>query len=372
MADDSPAPAPVQTPPNAPSPPQTERDTVVDPRVVALRGLFPDYDDLILQSVLQSANGNQDRAIDVLLGMSDPDYRSEQPAQTSPQPVPALSQEDLDEQFARQLVMQEQQQQQARWMQSQPQGGPAVYQRPAGRGGGAWAPAPGSQQPQPQQGQGQAPMAEFQEQFIKIAETGKKTFGNIFSKVKAKIQELDQGNSRIATSSSQPTMQQQWSPPALQPQPHQPAAYFDPNPNPNISPSVSPARTPASQVQGYDVGASPSPPTSQSPPPLASTPSISTNQQLQPQPTPHPQPTPPISSAATPPPPATSQGAPIDVGKLGLLPKRPVSLLRDPNAGSPSPPVIAASHSGQSYNDDDDGLEYAENPFEDDGKGGKK
>jgi len=58
--------------------------------------MFPDYDDLILcivlcsftlfninisrsQSVLQSSGGNQDRAIDTLLGMSDPEYRSEQP-----------------------------------------------------------------------------------------------------------------------------------------------------------------------------------------------------------------------------------------------------------------------------------------------------
>ena len=29
------------------------------------------------QSVLQSVSGNQERAIDALLGMSDPDYRSE-------------------------------------------------------------------------------------------------------------------------------------------------------------------------------------------------------------------------------------------------------------------------------------------------------
>ena len=43
-------------------------------------------------------------------------------------------------------------------------------------------------------------------------------------------------------------------------------------------------------------------------------------------------------------------------GKLGILPKRPVSLVRDP---SPKP------------SDDDDDLEYAENPFETEDKGVK-
>lgn len=82
--------------------PQRPRESPVDPRVVALRAMFPDYDDLILcvldyrgssvviklnvnrQSVLESVGGNQDRAIDVLLGMSDPDYRSEQPPAAAP------------------------------------------------------------------------------------------------------------------------------------------------------------------------------------------------------------------------------------------------------------------------------------------------
>jgi len=71
------------------------REAPVDPRIVALRAMFPDYDDLVLcvstlhgraapyligvdrQSVLDSVGGNQDRAIDTLLGMSDPNYKSE-------------------------------------------------------------------------------------------------------------------------------------------------------------------------------------------------------------------------------------------------------------------------------------------------------
>jgi hypothetical protein len=42
--------------------------------------------------VLQSVGGNQDRAIDALLGMSDPDYRSEAPAPVAPQAPAFVSQ----------------------------------------------------------------------------------------------------------------------------------------------------------------------------------------------------------------------------------------------------------------------------------------
>jgi hypothetical protein len=36
--------------------------------------------------VLESVGGNQDRAIDALLGMSDPEYKAEPPAAVSVQP----------------------------------------------------------------------------------------------------------------------------------------------------------------------------------------------------------------------------------------------------------------------------------------------
>jgi len=60
-------------------------------------------------------------------------------------------------------------------------------------------------------------------------------------------------------------------------------------------------------------------------------------------------------SASVPPPPATSSGRPasnIDPGKIGLLPKRPVSL------------VNAESQSSHTHDEDEEELEYAENPFE--------
>lgn len=94
-------------------------------------------------------------------------------------------------------------------------------------------------------------------------------------------------------------------------------------------------------------------------------PPLTTHQQLQRQPSPQP---------------VVPPAAPIDGGKLGLLPKRPVSLLRDPNAPVPgasstTPPnavVLNATHTAKPVDDDDDGLEYAENPFDAEPVDGKK
>lgn len=84
---------------------------------------------------------------------------------------------------------------------------------------------------------------------------GKKTFGSLFSKVKAKIQEFETGKPVNASSSTPSVQQQQWTPP---PQPaQQQAAYYDPNPAPRqvASPIQTPGVTPppTQGVQGYDV-----------------------------------------------------------------------------------------------------------------------
>ena len=70
-------------------------------------------------SVLQSVDGNQERAADILLGMSDPEYNSQS---HNAEPVPQqreMTQEELDEQFARRLVFEEQQQAQFQHQQQQ-------------------------------------------------------------------------------------------------------------------------------------------------------------------------------------------------------------------------------------------------------------
>ncbi|KAJ8521827.1 hypothetical protein ONZ45_g1530 [Pleurotus djamor] len=322
--------------------PQIE-ETHADPRVAALQAMFPTFDDLVLQSVLESVNWDQDRAIDMLLGMSDPEYKPE----TRPSQPPAT---DLDEQFARQLFLDEQRAQQASWQ--------AAHPAPPGGGRRSSMQPVYQVNPQaPQQGpQNQGLIsADLQQQFTKVAEAGKKTFNNIFSKVKAKMQEFDSparsdqsttqptwgapsssqqyyGGNNYATSQQPPATQQpvpQQVPLAQQP------AYYDPNPE--RSPSISPQ---------------PSPIPAASPPPAAvSNPWMTSTSTSQPSQLPGTDPT----SRASPGPGGGS--VPIDGNKLGLLPKRPVSLLR-PETGSGAPTQMQRQEST------DDDLEYVENPFE--------
>jgi CUE domain len=67
-----------QTSPNVPSVNggHNRSEAPEDPKVAALLSMFPDFDTSLLQSVLESVAGDQDRAVDVLLGMSDPSYTS--------------------------------------------------------------------------------------------------------------------------------------------------------------------------------------------------------------------------------------------------------------------------------------------------------
>ncbi|KAJ7015841.1 hypothetical protein C8F04DRAFT_1171172 [Mycena alexandri] len=335
-----PAATPEPTAAPTPAAPPREREMVADARLGVLRAMFPDFDDSLLQSVLDSVNGNTDLAIDALLGMSDPDYTSDVPQAQAEAP---LTQEALDEQLARTLMLEDQRQEHA-WRAQQPpqhqqQQRPQQQRRATGDSGG---------------GGGDA-MQEFQETFNKFAESGKKTIGSLFSKVKAKIQEFDQpaGNS---SSSGDPygdpyhgnaeayeragQSQQSPFPPAsrhaqtAQYQPRQtPAqqqvqqeraampAYYDPNGGGDDDIVLG-----GEGGRGYD--ATPTTPAGAG------------------------------VAVGSPPLPTTNSGAPaLDGGKLGMLPKRPVSLLR-----TNSPPSTAAGGAPPS-SDDEDALEYAESPF---------
>ncbi|KAJ3519892.1 hypothetical protein NMY22_g12995 [Coprinellus aureogranulatus] len=372
---------------SSPSPPQDVPAPAGDPRVAGLRAMFPDYDDSILLMVLESVNGNQERAIEALLGMSDPDYKPDTPV-TTQAPARPMSQEELDEQLARRLMLEEQEEQQARWYAHQQQ---QQQQRP-------WPQRQNSRPPEGQQtsprpaGSTQASdtMADIQQSLSKAAEVGKKTFGDLFTKVKAKINEFEQGRQSGSGSQGQQSQSQwaggydqqytatgytQYHHHGSNPPPGAgsgaAASYYDPN---AASPVISeqaispPNRTPAPAVQGYDVSSTgkcdgfkqeEKEPMSKlwflpflsrvllrrrsltdicnlvhsaSPPQVTSS---ST------------------STAPSVPRPSTSP-APIDGGKLGLLPKRPVSLIRDPQPAGARRSI-----------DSDDGLEYAENPFED-------
>ncbi|KAJ7646800.1 hypothetical protein FB45DRAFT_891442 [Roridomyces roridus] len=312
IAASPPAPAPIEGIPElepvepapeaaAAAPPPRERERVVDSRLAGLRAMFPDFDDGLLQSVLDSVNGNTDHAIDVLLGMSDPDYTSTQQVQ-APQ-----TQEELDEQLARTLMLEDERQEHE--------------------------PRPQAER-QISSGSERDTLQEFSEQFNKFAESGKRTIGSLFSKVKAKIQEFDQpaggqsgwgvgGDTYPYDANQNPYPD----PPQQQQQQGQYTAY-------QTSQQRQQAQTQAQTPAYYDPNATGD--RDLSPPGSASATATGYD-------------------AAPASPPKTNVGSPqIDGGKLGMLPKRPVSLLRtnEPPAGGAPP------------SSDDDELEYAENPFE--------
>ncbi|KAF9264927.1 hypothetical protein L218DRAFT_900141 [Marasmius fiardii PR-910] len=287
-------------------------DVPSDPRIAPLKAMFPDFDDTLLISVLDSVGGDQDAAIDTLLGMSDPNYKSEARPRE-----PVLSQTELDEQFARQLYIRDEQRQRARW---------EAQQRPR----------PVRQSSQ--LGGEKDVMTEVSEQFKQIAETGKKTFGNIMSKVKAKISEYDQQRQTQGQSSSQA-----YYGPAVSgdPYPHDTTQQSN---NPQYQPYHHPAQLQAQQPAFYDPNAQ-----STSSSPVSHEPS----ERIFPPPSQEPRGyDTSLESPSTSTSPSTGSGTGMDTGKLGLLPKRPVSLL--PQTNQPSQPA-----------DDDDKLEYVENPFED-------
>lgn len=109
------------------------REETTDPAIAPLKAMFPDFDDTVLyvtftqyslrhglilintrsHSVLESVNGSQDAAVDILLGMSDPTYVSTH-HETPSQPAVANPSLDLDEQLARQLMLEDQRQEEER------------------------------------------------------------------------------------------------------------------------------------------------------------------------------------------------------------------------------------------------------------------
>ncbi|KAI0743999.1 hypothetical protein C8Q80DRAFT_1184470 [Daedaleopsis nitida] len=338
-----------------------EHDASVSPQVEALRAMFPDFDVAVLQSVLESVDNDQERALDILLGMSDPDYVSTQTAGQvqNPQQPPL----DVDEQLARQLMLEDQQHQQRRRYatgQSWPRRGDEQVPYQPRQHAPENAHPPANEQ--------RTDLQELQRTMGQIAESGKRTFSSIVSKVKAKINEYEQTRTVGGGQSSNASTMPQWgsAPPANVDRHTASQAYQQqyyglgpnahsqpPQPSPNAEPHQISLNDGHSQVQGYnlDPPAVQSQPSSQSPPSTSPipTPAVrSTSPQaasgLSPAASPRP-------SSDVPRPPPTATGSPVNAAKIGLLPKRPVSLLN-----TNSPPASRPS--------DDDELEYVENPFE--------
>jgi len=300
VMDDSPPPA--DPTPAQPTPVQSVEETLTNPQVAALQAIFPAFDPVILQSVLDSVGGDQDGAIDKLLGMSDPEYKEQHSTHAD--------QTELDEQFARNLLIQEQEEANRRRQQSRPPQVPVPYQQREHTPG--------------QNPSGTNPnMQEVADTFNKLAESGKKTFSSLFSKVKAKIQELDQPRPDSGSPSTgngggvfpNPPSHQDRHSMMTQAQYQQPPSDAQP-------------------IRGYDMTYQP-PPTSASQQP--STFSTKPDQRAS---------SPDITLASNH---SNQQTSNIDPAKLGILPKRPVTL------GDSSSPQRRSTEE----------LEYAENPFED-------
>lgn len=62
--------------PAAPPPPVTQprEDERVDPAIASLVAIFPTFDHDLLREILRECGGNEEQAVDILLGMSDPSH----------------------------------------------------------------------------------------------------------------------------------------------------------------------------------------------------------------------------------------------------------------------------------------------------------
>ncbi|KAI0088154.1 hypothetical protein BDY19DRAFT_907113 [Irpex rosettiformis] len=362
------------------------------PSVAQLKGIFPDFDDALLESVLASVNYNEEAAVEALLGMSDPSYVSSQPQQPAAAAEPTSL--ELDEALARQLQLEDDRQAShgRGWQPVRPASGQTWPRRSADSREGEvpYATREGHPQPQTQdQGQG-SDFNEIRETFNQIAESGKRTFSSIFSKVKAKINEFDTGN----RSQQQPGGYDQHPPPSwgvsssTSPPPsdgprmdrHSTSQYYSPSQPPTQPPvddgwtrigrglthqpvsqavtTTQPTQTVAPGLRGYDVGdeesiniAAPVPVIPHTQPPTSEPIPISTSS------------SPPTNSSSTngnstPRPPTTQAGSPLNVAKFGLLPKRPVSLLGPQGSGTGQRRI------DDDDDDDDDDLDYVESPFD--------
>ncbi|KAG9090472.1 hypothetical protein FS749_000512 [Ceratobasidium sp. UAMH 11750] len=397
-------PQPVPPPPQAPVLDSNAETLESDPAIASLHAMFPAFDLLVLQSVLEATGGDRDQAVDSLLAMSDPDYAPTQTQTTgggAPNQGRQPTQTELDEEFARRLMLEEEQAahggawpprdqtsaHNVSYQTYQPRRS-GEYQRPSGTGGGSIGGMANDFQQQFRsfiggaggrgtgtQGQSQGqPQSQgstgggYQEQFNKFADTGKKTFNSIFNKVKQKMEEFDRQHPPDTQNMNRPPQSGHWS------------NWQAPNP----------AQQPPPQVATY--AQSPAPASAQpapavwSPPPAAphgaldsnpyGTPPTNTNTGANTATLPttsgrwhyEPEPAAPPAQPVQPQAPATSIGASeesrksVDTSRLGILPKRPVSLM-DVNANTRSAaPATAPAHTTE-RDSDEESLEYVDRPM---------
>lgn len=240
--------APAQNEDSPPTIPTTDHGPPPDPRIASLLAIFPTFDHAILADVLDSCNGNEEQAVDILLGMTDPEHVPQSRGADIVRCTLLLlrnllilllfqSQTELDEQLAHRLMIEEQEAEARQYDQRSNANLPYVPRSSAPRRSGERPrPQDGGLQdqfrdfisprrsnpttpPNATPGASAAGTSDLSEQFNRIADSefllisfsptavtnlpclaGKKTFNSIFSKVKAKIQEFDGPSPCVASS----------------------------------------------------------------------------------------------------------------------------------------------------------------------------
>ncbi|KAF8736361.1 CUE domain, partial [Rhizoctonia solani] len=81
-------PQPIPPPPQAPALDSSPETLAADPTIASLHAMFPDFDLVVLHSVLEATGGDKDQAVDSLLAMSDPDYAQSQVQNAPPARLP--------------------------------------------------------------------------------------------------------------------------------------------------------------------------------------------------------------------------------------------------------------------------------------------
>lgn len=253
-----------------------------------LQSIFPDLDETTIHDCYVLCERNVERTVEFLLGTDQNDA----PSNTNAVPA-GMSQSEIDEQLARQFEQEELAAAAAAWN-PRPVAAPAPNARPFNQDShvqGSQA-TPESNEPN------------FQEQFNKFAETGKKTITSIFNKVREKIKEFE---APPPGGPSNPQMQQH------QQQHYQ---YYAPEP-------VSPR--PNVQTQGN----SPTPYQSAYAPPAVPPPGATESHQA---PIPGPSASSSVAAPVAADNPVTSTNSPstatpnIDLSKTAFLPRKPAPL----------------------------------------------
>ncbi|GAA6062255.1 hypothetical protein JCM10212_001769 [Sporobolomyces blumeae] len=420
---------PVTAPsPSSPEPPSPAPSS--DPDLVALRALFPSTSDDILDAVLHAHSNNLQAATETLLDMNNPEFKSSTVAHGE------LEQVDLDAELARQLAEEDERQYRQRRRAERdhqlanppppPPPAPLTYQayvpkrrrdqpQSPGSGQGSGAAAPhGSWVPPSEQQRQAAPPREDErdeldmlaENFSKLAEQGKKSFGSFMSRMKEQVGKIDEIIQQTASPSmSSPSSEE---PPRLPPKSSSSygsartgAQWTAPEPLPR--PRDAPPRTSSIDSGGGAASDSVHPersnvdaarvqrPDSDSP---IAVKSYVEREESDGKPLPFPEPSNASESAGaketketSPAADKTEETTPTapkdprkDFSKIGLLPRRSVSLLDDDKlhrssaaekARSPlgAPTTLerskASDRTGVDSESDDD-LEYVRNPFDED------